>query len=155
MSTRCRIGIVEEDGTVKSIYCHHDGYVKGVGETLRKHYTDPEKIEKLINLGDISILGEEYDSEWGKYYWDKVDNGKTFTPKDYEMMDKMTVTYRDRGEEGIDYRVDKDVEEYTKKAGDCGEEFVYLFKTDYSGVYKWFVMGAPIFVPIEESENEA
>lgn len=25
MSTRCRIAVEQEDGTIKSIYCHHDG----------------------------------------------------------------------------------------------------------------------------------
>jgi hypothetical protein len=57
MSTRSRIAIETESGTVKSIYCHFDGYVSGVGKTLFNHY-DREKLEKLIELGDISSLGE-------------------------------------------------------------------------------------------------
>ena len=38
MSTRCRIGIENKNGTITSIYCHHDGYLEGVGEILVNHY---------------------------------------------------------------------------------------------------------------------
>jgi hypothetical protein len=57
MATRSRIAIENESGIVNSIYCHFDGYVDGVGITLFKHY-DKEKLQKLIELGDISSLGE-------------------------------------------------------------------------------------------------
>ena len=57
MSTRSRIAIENQDGTVQSIYCHFDGYISGVGKTLFNHY-DREKLEKLIELGDISSLDE-------------------------------------------------------------------------------------------------
>jgi len=57
MATRSRIAIENENGTVTSIYCYFDGYLRGVGKTLFEHY-DREKTEKLIELGDISVLGE-------------------------------------------------------------------------------------------------
>ena len=57
MATRSRIAIENQDGTVDSIYCHFDGYLSGVGKTLFNHY-DEEKLEKLIELGDISSLGD-------------------------------------------------------------------------------------------------
>jgi len=56
MATRSRIAIENESGIVKSIYCHFDGYIDGVGKVLFEHY-DKEKLEKLIELGDISSLG--------------------------------------------------------------------------------------------------
>jgi len=56
MATRSRIAIENESGIVKSIYCHFDGYIDGVGKVLFEHY-DKEKLEKLIELGDISVLG--------------------------------------------------------------------------------------------------
>jgi len=60
MSTRCRIGIKNKDGTITSIYCHHDGYVKGgVGEKLVNHYKTSEKIYALMSLGDLDSLGTE------------------------------------------------------------------------------------------------
>jgi hypothetical protein len=57
MSTRARIAIENQDETVDSIYCHFDGYIDSVGKTLFNHY-DQEKLEKLLELGDISSLGE-------------------------------------------------------------------------------------------------
>jgi hypothetical protein len=58
MSTRSRIGIQNQDGSVSSIYCHFDGYPEGVGTTLNEHYSNRQKLNMLINLGDISIFGE-------------------------------------------------------------------------------------------------
>ena len=58
MSTRSFIGIERPDGTVRAIYCQWDGYPEGNGRLLEKHWTKPEKIEKLMDLGDISSLGE-------------------------------------------------------------------------------------------------
>ena len=57
MSTRARIAIENQDETVDSIYCHFDGYIDSVGKTLFNHY-DQEKLERLLELGDISSLGE-------------------------------------------------------------------------------------------------
>ena len=57
MSTRARIGILNKDGTVESIYCHHDGYlIGGVGEMLYMHYNTEEKVRELMKLGDMSAL---------------------------------------------------------------------------------------------------
>lgn len=61
MSTRSRIGKEQENGTVRSIYSHSDGYPHGVGKILLSNYQDPQKLEELINLGDISYLQPELD----------------------------------------------------------------------------------------------
>jgi len=58
MATRSNIAIANQDGTVSSIYCHHDGYIDGVGKVLQENYNTREKMEQLIALGDISSLGE-------------------------------------------------------------------------------------------------
>lgn len=58
MSTHC---LIASSVSKRSIYCHFDGYPEGVGRTLKEHYSDSEKIEKLMELGDISILGEDVD----------------------------------------------------------------------------------------------
>ncbi len=61
MSTRSRIGIIRDSGdsnpVVESIYCHFDGYPEGVGQMLLDHWTDEDKINDLIELGDLSSLG--------------------------------------------------------------------------------------------------
>ena len=59
MSTRSMIGIQQEDGKIEAIYCHYDGYPEGVGQTLADHYQTTDKVEALLNLGDLSVLRQE------------------------------------------------------------------------------------------------
>ncbi len=107
MSTRSRIAIEKEDGKVESIYCHFDGYPEHNGVILQKHYTDREKTQKLIDLGDISILAPEVDAPEGHTFENRV--------KD------VVVAYgRDRGEDDVEKKLhsskenffDGDIEEY-------------------------------------------
>lgn len=113
MATRCRIAKVQDDGTVKSIYCHWDGYPEGVGTMLQEHYTNPDDIDKLIEIGGISSLRETLEE----------------TKKGH---------YQDEG-----YRVDESVAELCSKLDKCGEEFTYLFDTDWTGAYLWKVIETP------------
>ena len=48
MSTRSTIAIELADGTVKQVYCHSDGYLSYNGRILFEHYSDPAKLEELI-----------------------------------------------------------------------------------------------------------
>lgn len=60
MSTRSTIGIRRKaDNSVKKIYCHWDGYIEWNGAILQKYYNTAEKVEKLLALGNLSILGPE------------------------------------------------------------------------------------------------
>jgi hypothetical protein len=100
MSTRSRIAIEKQDGTVTSIYCHFDGYISGNGEILQNHFQDREKVEQLIALGDISSLESDIDE---------------------------TIAYaRDRGED-LNQKQHNDVEDFF--SGDI-EEYGYLFTKD-------------------------
>ena len=56
MSTRSRIGIMDEDGNGKSVYCHFDSYLEGVGVNLDNHYNASHLAEKIVELGSISGL---------------------------------------------------------------------------------------------------
>jgi hypothetical protein len=97
MSTRARIAIENQDETVDSIYCHFDGYINSVGKTLFEHY-DQEKLERLLELGDISSLGES-----------TID----------------TVAYcRDRGED-LKFQSFNDVEDLFEDGFGSGVEYVY------------------------------
>ena len=58
MSTNSRIGILHEDGTTETIYCHWDGYPEHQMPILTGHYDTAEKVRALLALGDISSLGE-------------------------------------------------------------------------------------------------
>lgn len=60
MSTRCYIAKKIGEDKYKSIYCHNDGG-EYVFDTLKKHYSDEKKLDKLFELGDISILEKEVD----------------------------------------------------------------------------------------------
>lgn len=56
MATRAFIGMVKGD-EYHHIYCHFDGHVGGVGKILQEHYRTEEKVQALINLGDLHSLG--------------------------------------------------------------------------------------------------
>jgi hypothetical protein len=56
MSTRCLIAKKTDTGFL-AIYCHHDGYLSGVGKMLATHYTDPATVDALFALGNLSGLG--------------------------------------------------------------------------------------------------
>lgn len=59
MSTRSMIGILRQCGAVTGIYCHYDGYIdNGVGQMLVEHWNDKDKVEELMKLGDLSVLGK-------------------------------------------------------------------------------------------------
>jgi hypothetical protein len=72
MATRSRIGILREDGSIKSIYCHWDGYPNNNGKILIESYSDKEKVEKLLEKGDMSSLQDAIHR--CEYY---VDRGET------------------------------------------------------------------------------
>lgn len=58
MATRSTIALEFDDGTVKQIYVHWDGYLAGNGETLLNNYKTPEAVSELISMGNISSLSE-------------------------------------------------------------------------------------------------
>lgn len=57
MSTRSNIAVQFEDGSISSISCHYDGYVKsGVGEALHTKVKNPEEVLALIGMGELQSL---------------------------------------------------------------------------------------------------
>ena len=59
MSTRSYIGIKVNRKEGKFISCHWDGTPGYNGKMLLEYYSDPKKLEELLELGDISSLGSE------------------------------------------------------------------------------------------------
>ncbi len=53
MSTHCRIGLVNDDGKVESIFCHYDGYPAGVSRHLKDNYSTKELVQELLSKGDL------------------------------------------------------------------------------------------------------
>ena len=113
MATRSIIGQVQEEGNIKAIYCHYDGYLSGVGQTLAEHYSNPEKVTALMNLGDLSSLREEIGEK----------HDFNTTPEE----PWCTAYGRDRGETGIEAKEFKTVEELIQYGNEAGAEFIYLF----------------------------
>jgi hypothetical protein len=105
MATRGRVGLELADGSVLSIYSHWDNYPSWAGRILRTHYNTREKIESLIDGGDVSCL-------WTDERWDGSGDG-SYGPNHYAY----------RGEE-CPPRHDKNLKEYLKE----GEEYAYLFR---------------------------
>jgi len=111
MATRSRIGIENENGTITSIYCHFDGYPDGVGATLKEHYLSTQKVRMLLNLGDISILGEQVAT---------MDEHTFENPKE-----GITVAYhRDRGEVKREARTDVSIEQFKNR---LDEDYGYVY----------------------------
>lgn len=139
MATRSTIALEFADGTVGQIYCHWDGYLEHNGAILQKHYSDPFKLQRLIDLGDLSSLGPEI----GEYH-DFNDNeaGKGVC----------TFYGRDRMETGVDARYFNDFEHYVKNHQ--YEEYEYILR-QVDGKAVWFVSYNDKFVPLaKELEAE-
>ena len=79
MATRSTIGIKSEDGTVKAIYCHWDGYPAGVGLGLIDNYNSKEQAEALIALGGFSSLMETLEETKAGAYGTESDKARAFT----------------------------------------------------------------------------
>ena len=78
MSTTSHIS-VKVGNEYRTVYCHNDGYLEGVGQTLLTCYSSQQEIEEAIDGGSMSSLGKNCSDTF--YYG------------------------RDRGEKGTEYKV--------------------------------------------------
>ena len=121
MSTRSHIGMLDnKSNNVRYIYCHWDGYPEYVGYMLNTYYKDRDKVEALINLGDISKLDKNIYPK-GNHSFDEPEEG-------------VTVSYnRDRGETWDDTRFK------TTQLANYGKEDLFI---EYSYLFRdgeWYV----------------
>ena len=130
MATRSTIAVRTPEGTIRSIYCHWDGYPAGVGQTLNVHYNDPTKIEQLISFGDLSSLHAEIG-----------------TANDFGNPDEGICLFygRDRGETGIDAVTHDTVDEWIAYRNDQGCEYGYLW-TGVANDFGWLTYNIPSLV---------
>jgi hypothetical protein len=123
MATRSRIGIVNDNGTVTSIYCHWDGYPDHNGAILVEHYNTESKIRELMDLGCLSILGE--------VIGEKCD----FNSFNSQHSNQCLAYGRDRGETNIDAVTHSNIAKFLS----YGEAYNYLWHnnhwtcTDFNG----------------------
>lgn len=135
MSTRS--DIIAQFSNLKwgRIYCHWDGYLAHNGKILFEHYTDQKKVESLIMLGDLSILGPEigkkHKFDWNGDLYDRHKK-KLITDAEYEKLQakgyEMCTAYkRDRGEKGTDPTI-RDTLAQVWPEEDTWTEFTYVWR---------------------------
>lgn len=112
MSTHSHIGVRNTDGTVDYIYCHFDGYPEYNGQILTKHYTNNNKINELLKLGDLSVLGEF------------IGHKQNF---DDRIRGCCLAYGRDRGQTNTEMKTS----EYNELISDDSVDYVYVWDGDY------------------------
>lgn len=124
MATRSKIGILNSDGTVSSVYCHSDGYPEHMAPLLTGRYQTEAKARELINLGPLSFLDKRVAPDAGEHH--EWEYGKRAAG--------VTVAYhRDRGEEYREPDTSNNAHDYARSNVDM-HDYVYLFDT---GACQW------------------
>lgn len=116
MSTRSNIGVRNTDGTVEYIYCHFDGYPEHNGKILTENYTNINRVNELLKLGDLSVLG--------KFIGEKQDF-------DNRVRDYCLAYGRDRGETGVS----SSTTTLENLLSNTTIDYVYIFDGDYWECY--------------------
>ena len=132
MATRSTIALEYANGQVDQVYCHWDGYLDHNGKILLENYKDPFKVQLLMDLGDISSLGENIGEKH------EFDNPFPYGSAEYkaeaERRQGITTFYgRDRGETGTERKRFADFADYKKEHQ--YEEYEYILRTDGN----WYV----------------
>ena len=117
MATRYTIGKVQEDGqTIRSVYGHWDGYPEYAGRMLENFYSDEEKINRLLSMGDVSVLDQQIGSPTERNPFDDRTEGMT------------TFYGRDRGEDGVSALIHANTDEWLGFRRGSWCEYGYLWK---------------------------
>ena len=138
MSTRSLICMQIDDDKYEAIYCHSDGYLTYNGAMLLDHYNNKEKLQKLLDLGNISCLQQNIEPDPTKPH--------SF---DYsQRQDDVVVAYgRDRGEENQE----KSINTLQELKDWDWIEFIYIFDKEN----KWKYLEYPFEKMIDLKEGIA
>lgn len=135
MSTNASITLKTKDNKYKSVYLHHDGYIDGAGYVLKKYYPTYEKVDQLLNLGNLSSLGRTPIDDpklWDMDYWMELFHSSMNNPYSHpvERPDNLKCrTYKGRGDEGEEALI-------VDNLGDINYyEYNYLFEDG-----KWYLI---------------
>jgi len=110
--------------TVKSVYCHWDGYLEHNGAILQEHYNSA-KANELVSLGDLSSLRPEIGEEHAFSHFDTDMTQDEY----YEKYGEMCTFYgRDRKETGTEFKVAHTFDEFLEQVNNCCGEFYYVMK---------------------------
>jgi hypothetical protein len=133
MGTRSTIAIQNEDGTVTGIYCHWDGYLSHNGRILEENYTTEESVRELIDLGDLSSLGETIGTK----------HDFNAAPRN-----ECNAYGRDRGEINIDAQT---CASWSALINDFGQEYDYLFVPGKGWLVRYFEGRSTAELPLAEA----
>lgn len=113
MGTRSLIGKINPDNTYTYIYCHWNGQPYSNGAKLVENYFTNEKIDELLELGDLSVLGE------------KIGEKQNFNDFESHMPQWCLAYGRDRGEKNCGAKTVT-----LDKLGDINhwQEYIYMWE---------------------------
>jgi len=131
MATRSTIAIEHQDGTVEQIYCHWDGYLDHNGRLLLEHWTDPVKLQQLIDLGDVSVLGAVLGDQWSviraqREPLTKFEDPCTFYGRDLKNKDTGSKQFKNFD----DYAQNHEYQEYEYILRSDGKWYVQSYETN-------------------------
>ena len=139
MGTRSRIGL-QLEGQIISVYHHWDGYPEWLGVTLEKKFNTREKIEELIDGGDMSSCDSDNN-------WDLTE--REVSAPTY---------YSERGED-CPPKISESITEYLDQTERTDGEYAYLFDngswTCYDIGQYHGVRGRILDIPAENPEPVA
>lgn len=131
MSTQSFICKETTKKTYVGIYCHYDGYPEYVGKILLTHYNNKDKVEELLELGDLSSLGENIAPKIGESH--SFENP----------LNNVCVAYhRDRGEKLYPARPIT-----LQDASNC-VEFMYVYMTDGTWYFADLYSDNKLLIPL-------
>lgn len=121
MGTRARIGIQLNGNSILSAYHHWDGYPEWLGKVLVEHFNTKERVEELIDGGDMSVCwtDDSFRNSDGK-----IEKKPEFGPQ----------YYSERGED-CPPRFDEDMFDFISEK-ENNEEFAYVWTVNN----KWVCM---------------
>ena len=123
MSTKSLIAKRIGEDRYRTIYCHLDGFPTYNGAMLVDHYSTEELVDRLMELGDLSVLKEKADPDPRRVH-----------KFEYSMRQSgVTVAYgRDRGEKNTQAK------EFTFEelsAPGNWADFIYVYDLDHTWKY--------------------
>ena len=117
MSTRSRVGLLLENGSVISAYHHWDGYPEALGAKLVKDFDTKDKVAELIDGGDIS-------SCMATRTWEGVPCEEEFV-----------LYYSERGDQDVEPSLSPTLGDFICLTKENWGEYAYVFDV---GVDRWF-----------------
>ena len=134
MSTRARIGILNPNGSVDSIYHHWDGYPEWLGKKLVQNHNSLVDASNLMTMGDTSCIETKTD-------WDRN-----------ELDEPIILTYAMRGEVSAS-RHTVSLMQFFRQCVDCCAEYAYLWENDSWVAYRvhsqrLYKINMPTFDPV-------